>query len=55
MLSMYVLTLGETGVRCDSECLWLRWEDLDFDRGFIHVVSGRDGHRTKAGKSDGSQ
>jgi site-specific recombinase XerD len=51
MLALYVLTLGETGGRCESEILRLRWEDLDMDDGFIQVVSGRDGHRTKGGKS----
>lgn len=24
MLRLYVLTLGETGMRCESESLWLR-------------------------------
>ena len=51
MLYMYVLTLGEAGLRCDSECLWLRWEDVDLDRGFLAIASGRHGHRTKSGKS----
>ena len=51
MLYMYVLTLGESGLRCDSECLWLRWEDVDLERGFLAIESGRHGHRTKSGKS----
>lgn len=51
MLAMYVLTLGETGARCESEVLWLRWEDIDLDDEFLQVVSGRGGHRTKSGKS----
>lgn len=51
MLRMYVLLLGETGARCDSEALWLRWEDLDLEEGFIELVSGREGRRTKSGKS----
>jgi integrase len=50
-LAMYVLLLGETGMRCDSEALRLQWQDVDFATGFIKVVSGRDGHRTKTGKS----
>lgn len=29
----------------------LRWEDVDLNEGFIHVRSGRAGHRTKSGKS----
>ncbi len=24
-------------MRCDSECLWLRWEDLDFEAGTVAV------------------
>jgi len=51
MLSLYVLVLGETGVRCDSEALWLRWEDVDLERGFVTVESVRKGRRTKSGKS----
>ena len=51
MLWLHVLTLGEAGLRCDSECLWLRWEDVDLKGGWLHIVSGRDGHRTKGGKS----
>jgi integrase len=46
-----VLILGETGARDESEALWLRWEDVDFEKGFLTIVSGRDGHRTKSGKS----
>ena len=51
MLALYVLVLGETGVRCNSEALWLRWADLDFERGFVKVESVRKGRRTKSGKS----
>lgn len=51
MLRLYVLVLGETGARCNSEALWLRWEDVDLEGGFIHIRSGRDGHRTKSGRS----
>lgn len=50
MLSLYVTTLGEAGVRCDSEALHLRWEDVDLEEGFLWIASGRDGHRTKSGK-----
>jgi integrase/recombinase XerD len=50
MLSLYVLLLGETGARCESEALYLRWEDVDFEGGFLRIASGRDGHRTKSGK-----
>ena len=48
---MYVVLLADTGLRAGSEALWLRWEDLDLQEGFVHVRSGRDGHRTKSGKS----
>lgn len=51
MLELYVLVLGETGVRCDSEALWLRWEDVDLERGLLTVESVRKGRRTKSGKS----
>ena len=50
MLSLYVTTLGEAGVRCDSEALHLRWEDVDLEEGFLWISSGRAGHRTKSGK-----
>ncbi len=51
MLRLYVVVLGETGMRCESEALWLTWEDVDLEDGFITVTSGRNGHRTKSGKS----
>jgi integrase len=51
MLHLYVLLLGETGMRCESEALHLRWEDVSFESGFITVVSGREGHRTKSGRT----
>ena len=51
MLRLYILALGETGARCESEVLHLRWEDVDFEQGFVQIVTGRDGHRTKTGKS----
>ena len=51
MLALYILVLGETGTRCNSEALWLRWGDVDFERGFITVESVRKGRRTKSGKS----
>ena len=51
MLYLYVLVLGETGVRCESEALWLRWQDVDLDRGFLTVESVRKGRRTKSGKA----
>lgn len=51
MLRLYVLVLAEAGVRAYSEALQLRWEDVDLSEGFLHIVSGREGHRTKSGAS----
>ncbi len=51
MLALYVLVLGETGARCKSEVMWLRWEDIDLEEGFLKIVSGRNGHRTKSGRT----
>jgi len=51
MLELYVLALGETGGRCESEILWIQWDDIDLDGGFLKIVTGRNGHRTKGGKS----
>ena len=51
MLGLYTLVLGEGGLRAYSEALNLRWDDIDLEEGFLHVRSGRDGHRTKSGKS----
>lgn len=47
---LYVLVLGETGARDESEALWLRWEDVDLESGFVRFASGGNGHRTKSGK-----
>jgi integrase len=52
MLRMYVLALGETGGRCDSEVLWLRWQDIDLEEGYLKIESSKTkGRRTKSGKS----
>ncbi len=51
MLALYVLTLGETGARCKSEVMWIQWDDVDLEEGFLQIVTGRNGHRTKGGKS----
>ncbi len=50
MLRLYVLVLGEAGLRCDSEALWLRFEDVDLENGFLTVESVRKGRRTKSGR-----
>jgi integrase len=42
MLWFYTLLLSESGVRCDSEALFLRWEDFDLNDGMIHIATGRD-------------
>ncbi len=31
--------------------LWIQWDDVDLDGGFLKIVTGRNGHRTKGGKS----
>jgi len=49
-LYVYVVLLGEAGLRDESEALWVRWEDVNLDDGFLTIVSGRGGHRTKSGK-----
>lgn len=51
MLGLYVLALGETGGRCESEILWIQWDDIDLEGGFLKIVTGRNGRRTKRGKS----
>lgn len=48
-LRLFVLLLGETGMRCESEGLWLRWENVDFEEGFIWIASSEE-HRTKSGQ-----
>jgi integrase len=50
MLHLYVLLLGETGLRSASEALKLRWDDVDIVAGFVHVRSDA-GRRTKNGRS----
>ncbi len=50
-LWLFVLLLGETGLRCESEALWIEWRHIDFDSGFLTVESRPGEHRTKSGKS----
>ncbi len=50
MLTLYVLTLAEAGLRCESEALWLTWDDILVDEGYIRIASGRQGRRTKSGR-----
>lgn len=50
MLAMFVLLLGETGARCESEALKLRWEDVDLDAGFLWIAeSQRRPHEKRKG------
>ena len=51
MLRLFVLFLAETGARCESEALFVRFEDIDIASRFVTIASGRDGHRTKSGRS----
>lgn len=50
MLRLYTLVLGETGARCESEALQLRWENVDLAEGFLWIDSAYHGRRTKSGK-----
>lgn len=50
MLRLFILGLVETGARSESEVLMLRWEDIDFSEGFIHIRSDEE-KQTKTGKS----
>jgi len=54
MMRLYVLLLADTGLRCDSEALWLRWDDIDLSEGFLYVDTARKERnraRTKSGKT----
>jgi integrase/recombinase XerD len=42
---VYVRLLAESGLRAESEALWLRREDIDLQSGFIEVGNG---HRVKS-------
>ncbi len=51
MRQLYVCCLDETAGRCGSEVLWLRWEDVDWERRTITLWDDPDaGHRTKGRK-----
>jgi len=47
MLKLYLLTVGESGARNESEVLHLQWPDVDFAQGDLVVGTHR---RTKTGK-----
>lgn len=49
MLGCYVALLGEAGLRPISEALWIKWEDVDLDGGFVWVSNAHEHHRTKTG------
>ncbi|HUF68150.1 MAG TPA: site-specific integrase [Longimicrobiales bacterium] len=49
MVRTYILVLGESGARSESEVRWLRWEDVDLENSRINIRSDRE-HRTKAGR-----
>jgi integrase/recombinase XerD len=42
--------LGESGLRCESEGLWVRWTDIDFQKNELVVETVRKGVRSKSGK-----
>lgn len=50
MVALFVLVLGESGARSESEVLYIQWEHLDLEKGFLWIDSTRQGHRTKSGK-----
>jgi integrase len=50
MLHLWLLVLADTGARSLSEALKLTWDDVDLQRGFLHVKSAP-GRRTKSGRS----
>lgn len=47
VLQLYLLAVGETGARNESEVLQLQWGDVDFTRGDITVGAH---HKTKTGR-----
>jgi site-specific recombinase XerD len=49
MLYLYALLLGETGMRSESEAMWIRWEHVSLEERFIWIHSNRE-HRTKSGR-----
>jgi site-specific recombinase XerD len=51
MLQTFITVLGESGLRCESEALWLRWEDINFQQNELAVETVRKGVRTKSGRS----
>jgi len=46
-VQLYVTVVAEGGLRNESEALWLRWEDVDFEAAFVHVGAS---HPTKTGR-----
>lgn len=54
MLRMFVLLLGESGVRCESEGLWLRWIDLQFQKNELVIETVRKGIRSSPARSGSS-
>jgi len=65
MLYLFALVMAETGARCESEVLWLKWEHVDFKgeegTAFVRIKSSywhrrqeksrQENHRTKGGGS----
>jgi len=43
----YALIVGEAGLRNESEALWLKYVDIDFEQGMIFVADEPGAHRTK--------
>jgi len=49
MLYLYTLLLGETGMRSESEAMWIRWDHVSLGDRFIWINSNQE-HRTKSGR-----
>jgi len=52
MVRVYIIALAESGGRCGSEVLWLRWDDIDWDEGYLRILDDSQGERrTKTRRS----
>jgi integrase len=47
MRKLIIATAYESAARSESEVLWVRWEDIDLERGILHVFNDDEVHTTK--------